>query len=270
MNNEFIEYSPESYLKRLNITLPVSKKKDGMFCLHRSHFYNIPFENFSMHRNQSFMLDKNSFWKHIIENNRGGICFELCSLLIPVLEHLEIEYRTCLARVHLPVRTPKTHQIIIITINSENWLFDIGFGAKGPRAPILLKDGYIHEHTFLNTKINKIDKEGWTISVMEKSNRNCEWEKIYSFHDIPATYEDIDMAYFYTLNSPNSLLNTNKVISIPKEDGRISIRNNSFTEVIGDRSQTIEIKDAEMMERILSDKFNIFVEKNIFLLSEKI
>ncbi|EKT57180.1 hypothetical protein OOA_14980 [Providencia burhodogranariea DSM 19968] len=65
------------------------------------------------------------------------------------------------------------------------------------------------------------------------------------------------MAYFYTLYSPNSLLNTNEVASLPTEEGRISIGNNRLTEVKGQSITIKEILSEEEMSNLLFSRFGI-------------
>ncbi len=153
--------------------------------------------------------------------------------------------------------TPATHQLFIVSVNKERWIFDVGFGAKGPRAPLMLSEGYIHEHIFLSSRVTRHSEYGWVVSVKENSKPDAVWEAIYSFHDTATFTPDINMAYFYTLHSPQSLLNTNRVASLPTENGRISIRNNTFTEVNGFSSSSFEITDRHALSQLLSDRFGI-------------
>jgi N-hydroxyarylamine O-acetyltransferase len=65
------------------------------------------------------------------------------------------------------------------------------------------------------------------------------------------------MAHFYTLFSPESLLKNYRVASLPTDNGRISIRNNTFTEVCGLTSTSYEIADKEELLLLLSSRFGI-------------
>lgn len=67
-------------------------------------------------------------------------------------------------------------------------------------------------------KVSRHPAYGWVVSVRENSRLNADWEDIYAFHDTETFPPDISMAYFYTLHSPESLLNIHKVASLPREN----------------------------------------------------
>ncbi|UYA61146.1 arylamine N-acetyltransferase [Pectobacterium colocasium] len=248
------------FTSRINISSPPISDISYLFKLHYAHICSIPFENMSMKENASKGNSYLTISEAILGNRRGGICFEFSVLLRPFLEHVGFIYRYRLARLLTPMLTPATHQIFIISIEEKDWIFDVGYGAKGPRAPLLLVDGYEHQHSFLSSRVSKCRKHGWTVSVKENSKPDASWEAIYAFHDIETTIEDVEMAYFYTLYSSKSLLNTNNVASMPTKNGRISIRNNIFTEVDGLSSSSKEIANREELSLLLSSRFGINIE----------
>ncbi|MCG0456046.1 arylamine N-acetyltransferase [Enterobacter cloacae complex sp. ECC445] len=247
------------YLKKLKLTIAPTADIDFLTQLHNAHFYSIPFENFGMKENAVKKLSYDEIASNIMVNHRGGICFEFALLLEALFKHAGIVFRKRLARVLIPHTTPATHQFFIVTLNNQQWIFDIGFGAKGPRAPILLSEDYTHHHAFLSTRVNRHPVFGWVVSVKEMSKPDAVWEAIYAFHDTDALEPDIQMAHFYTLNHPESLLNTNKVASLPTPQGRISLRNNVFTEVKGVTSISEEITNKEKLAELLFSRFGLSI-----------
>ncbi|EMF5055662.1 arylamine N-acetyltransferase [Serratia marcescens] len=252
------------FFNRLNLQDNLSPDAHCLAALHQAHFFSIPFENFTMKDGFTNQLSYDDLSNKIMLNKRGGICFEFSVLLQTLFDHVGYKYCSRLARVHVPLMTPATHQLFIVSVNEERWIFDVGFGAKGPRAPLLLTQGYTHEHSFLSSRVTKHAEHGWVVSVKENSKPDAVWEDIYSFHDTATFAPDINMAYFYTLHSPQSLLNTNQVASLPTENGRISIRNNTFTEVDGLTSSSFEITDRYALSALLSDRFGIEISPEHF------
>lgn len=245
------------YLKRLNINLPLVANYKFLSQFHHAHFYSIPFENVGMKKNTLELFSYQNIANRIIFNKRGGICFDFSILIRSFFEHVGYSYRIRLARILNPSITPATHLLFIVKIDEIKWIFDIGYGAKGPRSPLMLIDGYVHEHSFLSSRVNWNSEFGWIVSIKENSKHDTIWENIYAFHDIDALEPDINMAHFYTLNSSESLLNTNMVASLPKENGRISIRNNVFTEVRGYLSSSFEIANKRELSNLLLESFDI-------------
>ena len=255
-------FNMQKYFERMNACSSISLDREGLFKLHEAHFYNIPFENFEMSTNKKFGLDHDYIFDRVITQRKGGICYETCLLMALAFDEIGFKYRKRLARVHAPVLTPATHQVFIVELDSENWLFDVGFGAKGPRAPLLLQNGYLYKCPFHSTKITADKNYGWIVSVKENIKPDAEWELIYSFYDLFTTNEDIEMSYYYTVNSNKSLLNTNKVISLPIENGRISIRNKTYTEVQHNQFFTRELESDMEVQHLIRDKFGIDIKIN--------
>lgn len=247
----------DKYLKRLNLKERPVKSYDFLSALHHAHFFNVPFENFSVNDTSDVGLSRDEIFTKIVLNNKGGICFEFSVLLQELFYHVGFSYEVRLARLLIPHTTPATHQLFILNVGNERWLFDVGFGAKGPRTLLLMADGYVHNDPFLSARITEDVVQGWIVSVKENNKLDAVWEDIYSFHDVATFPADISMAYFYTLNSPESLLNTNNVASLPKENGRISIRNDIFTEVNGFDSMSVEMSDDEEASRVLKMRFGV-------------
>lgn len=253
-----------SFINRLNLKGNPIPDSHYLTALHKAHFFTIPFENFSMKDNGTGQLSYDEIANKIILNNRGGICFEFSVLFQRFFDYVGYTYCSRLARVLMPCMTPATHQLFIVSVNEERWIFDVGFGARGPRAPLLLTEGYTHEDGFLSSRVTKHLEHGWVVSIKENSKPDAVWEDIYSFHDTAIFAPDINMAYFYTLHSPQSLLNTNQVASLPTENGRISIRNNIFTEVDGFSSSSFEISDRYALSALLSERFGIEIAPEYF------
>ena len=253
----------DKYLNRLNL----KEKPEGtlrfLSLLHHAHFFNVPFENCSITDTAHVSLNPAEIFTKIVLNNCGGICFEFSVLLQELFDYVGFSYEARLARVLIPHVTPATHQLFIVSIGTERWLFDVGFGAKGPRSLLLMTDGYVHCDPFLSTRITEDAVHGWIVSVKENSKPEALWEDIYSFHDVMVFPTDISMAFFYTLNSNESLLKRNNVASLPRENGRISIRNNTFTEVNGFESISVELPDDAEKSRILNTRFGISASSGI-------
>jgi len=60
---------------------------------------HIPFENLDIHYNKHIKLNIDSIYQKIIENKRGGFCYELNSLFYELLISLEFNAKMISARV---------------------------------------------------------------------------------------------------------------------------------------------------------------------------
>ncbi|EGR3402334.1 arylamine N-acetyltransferase [Vibrio parahaemolyticus] len=253
-----MEFKLNAYLKRLNLNEAVSCDEIGLDVLQKHHFYTVPFENLSMHMEEGVSYQLNEVYKKIVLNNRGGNCFEMSILMAKALSELGFVFEPRLARVHLvdPI-SAATHQIFVVSIEKKRWILDIGFGAKGPRGPLLLESGFVQKRDYTWTKVEKSDRYGWIISILENPEQNEEWEPIYSFYDQYTTDEDIEAAQFFVTHAKTSLLKMNCVVSLPTETGRLSIRNGMFIEASNDAISTQEFNCSDALKALLSQRFNL-------------
>ncbi|KAJ4421742.1 hypothetical protein N0V82_003586 [Gnomoniopsis sp. IMI 355080] len=104
----------------------------------------------------------------------------------------------------------------ILTINQSKYLVDVGFGAKEPTHPILLKDG--HDFSGLLSSRGRLDLKHldkhsveakadpsqrlWIYSV--KSNPQADWEEMYSFTETEFFPEDFAMMSYFVSTRPDS------------------------------------------------------------------
>ncbi|MGW6706709.1 arylamine N-acetyltransferase family protein [Streptomyces sp. NPDC054956] len=251
-----------AYARRIGVEAPLEPTPDCLRRLHEAHLYNVPFENFSMHGNAERGLDEEALHEAIVDRGRGGICFETGRMMQWLFDACGFDYGIRLASGTDPYRTPATHQVFVVSFGEERWLFDIGYGARGPRGPLLLADGEECAHPALSTRVRLESGPGapvWTVSIKEHATNSAEWQDIYRFVDAPVDAVDLEMAHFYTTASPNSLLNRHKVASIPTPTGRISVRDGNLTIVRDGSSSTLSAEDEEQLQELLVRHFKLTI-----------
>ncbi|MFG2875267.1 arylamine N-acetyltransferase [Streptomyces sp. NPDC048337] len=255
--NQFIA----DYVDRIGLSVPLEPTLDCLRRIHEAHLYNVPFENFSMHGNAERGLTEEALRETIVDRRRGGICFETGRMMQWLFDACGFDYEIRLGGSVSP-KGPATHQVFVVTLDAERWLFDIGYGARGPRGPIRLADGEQLIHPALSTRVRFDGGSGapvWTVSIHEHAVNAEEWQEIYRFVDAPVEDADLDMAHFYTTASPNSLLNQHKVASIPTRTGRISVRDGNLVVVADGSHTTTPVGDAERLQELLGLHFGLSV-----------
>ncbi|WP_162688637.1 MULTISPECIES: arylamine N-acetyltransferase [unclassified Streptomyces] len=250
------------YARRIGLDAPLEPTAECLRRLHEAHLYNVPFENFSMHGNAERGLGEEALHEAIVERGRGGICFETGRMMQWLFEACGFDYGIRLASGTDPHRTPATHQVFVVSFGEERWLFDIGYGARGPRGPILLADGARADHPALSARVRLESAAGtrlWTVSIKEHATNSAHWQDIYRFVDAPVDAIDLEMAHFYTTASPHSLLNRHKVASIPTPTGRVSVRDGNLTIVDDGKSSTLSAADDEELQELLERHFKLTI-----------
>ena len=90
----------EKYLARIGLENPVAIADIyNLRLLQRQHLLNVPFENLDIHWRRPIVLDTEYFYRKIVEQNRGGFCYELNGLFNELLRESGFETRLLSARV---------------------------------------------------------------------------------------------------------------------------------------------------------------------------
>lgn len=77
----------DRYLARIKADI----KEPGLEALahlQKRHMLSIPFENLDVIRKVPISLDRDQFYKKVVENNRGGFCYELNGLFQTLLSKM--------------------------------------------------------------------------------------------------------------------------------------------------------------------------------------
>src|SRR5215831_8810932 len=120
------------YLGAFRATLEVLRE------LHLAHATHIPFENLDVLLGRPIRLDSDSLWKKLVENRRGGYCFEQNGLFAAVLEAIGFSVSRLAARVRIGATAvrPRTHMLLMVDVEGQRWLTDVGFGGDGLLYPV--------------------------------------------------------------------------------------------------------------------------------------
>jgi N-hydroxyarylamine O-acetyltransferase len=240
------------YLRRVGLDSTPGPNLEGLKKLHHSQFYSIPFENLDIQLGRDIRLDPESLVEKLIYSDRGGYCFELNGLLLMALEALGFESRPLLARVHLnDPPSGRTHQLNAVRLESSTWLVDAGFGAGGPRFPMLLEDGWSLEQDGFGFRLSRDKTYGWLMQSRESS-----WKNSYSFEENPVFGPDIEVANFFTSHSPRSHFTTMRTVSRPTRNGRVSLQNQQLTTIEAGSKRVREVEETDTL-RLLSSRFGI-------------
>ena len=99
--------------------------------LQQQHLLNVPFENLDIHWKRPILLDTAKFYKKIVNEKRGGFCYELNGLFCELLNELGFSSKMVSARVATSngeFSAEYDHLAILTKIDGEDFLVDVGFG----------------------------------------------------------------------------------------------------------------------------------------------
>jgi N-hydroxyarylamine O-acetyltransferase len=243
-----------AYLRRIDCTGVWSPCLDTLRALHVAHATTIPFENLDIQLGLPIRLDLASLQAKLVQQRRGGYCFEHNTLFCAVLRQLGFEVMCCEARVRLgaPELLPRTHMLLVVTLEGTNWLCDVGFGGEGLLYPVRL-DGEAHSQG-LNTY--RVTAEG-KLCVLQSFHHGA-WEDLYAFEPEARFPIDFEMANHYTSTHPESRFRKTLTAQLPGPEVRRVLRNRAYAEIRGDQVEGRELSLEEILP-ILRNEFGIEV-----------
>ena len=115
--------------------------------LHFAHVHNVPFENLDIHLGRQLSLQPADLFSKIVNHKRGGYCYEVNSFFTMVLRAFGFRVQGLLARALCSFSDfrPRSHQLLLVTVDNEHWIADVGFGSCCLREPLRLTAGVVNE-----------------------------------------------------------------------------------------------------------------------------
>lgn len=191
----------EAYGKRIGWTGGWQPSLETFRGIHLAHAETIPYENLDILLGKRISLEPEQIERKLVRQRRGGYCFEQNGLLARVLEQIGFTVTRLAARVRLQASqlTPRTHQILLIRVDDQEWLADVGFGSWGLVEPIPLR---ANEHFHQGPWEIWLEREGnqWVL----KSAQSPIGLDQYSFLLEPQQPIDYEPANHYCSTHPDS------------------------------------------------------------------
>lgn len=264
INNNVVKFNLQLYLKRIKYNSEISPTKKVLHDLHLAHATNVPFENLDVYLRKPVMLDIESLQNKIVVNGRGGYCFEQNLLFAQALESIGFNVKRLSARVRLGTSKvlPRTHMLMIVNIDNEDWLADVGFGGDGLLLPIKFKIEEISQQ--FNWKYKIVQENNYWVLQSFKGKK---WEDLYAFTLEKQELADYELANYYTSTHPDSKFVKSLTIQITKTDVKKIIKGQEYFIDNGNKITKGLIKNDAEFKSILKNEFKLIVSDDVKLLN---
>ncbi|MEN8699806.1 arylamine N-acetyltransferase family protein [Bacillus infantis] len=243
----------DRYLARIKADI----KEPGLEALahlQKRHMLSIPFENLDVIRKVPISLDRDQFYKKVVENNRGGFCYELNGLFQTLLS--KMGYSSAL--ISGTVKTPggwareNSHAAILVYLD-QPYLTDVGFGDSA-RQPIPL-DGTEKEDASGKYKVRSLG--GGCYDLMHYASG--EWVIKYRFTDEKRDLDFFQGSCSFNQTSAESPFTKDDIITIATVNGRITLSGHTLVKTEnGEKSKTDLDKTSKLVA--LKEFFGIAAE----------
>ncbi len=259
-----------AYFARIDWYQPAQVDIDTLRALHLQHNSAIPFENIDVVLPREIHLDEQNVADKLITARRGGYCFEQNGLFERVLREIGFHVRSVLGRVVLsnpPQMPPRTHRLLLVELNGERWIADVGFGGQTLTAPIRLVAG---EEQATPHGLYRLMNEGndWVLQFRHHDH----WQSMYHFDLVTQYFNDYVMGNFWSAHWPQSHFRHHLLMCRHLADGgKLTLTNFHFTHWQG--TQVVEqrtLADASELYELMQERFGLGVNdaKHGFTLAE--
>lgn len=210
----------EDYFKRIRYSGGTQVSAATLKQLHLGHVMNIPFENLDVFAKKNISLVLDDLFDKLVRRRRGGYCFEMNGLLAAVLTALGFSVTRHLARVYHEGfdNSGKTHMVLLVAADSQQWLCDVGFGGNGLVAPLLFEEGLEQEHLGRCHRVMADPDYGYRVEFKTAAG----FEPIYAFTRENCCPADYLIANHYTSTYPESFFRQAMMCALVTETGKIT------------------------------------------------
>lgn len=160
----------ENYLNRIKYSGPLEPSLVVLKQIQKHHLLNVPFENLDIHNNVPIELSIDKIFDKIVNQNRGGFCYELNGLFYELLIALGFNAIRVSARVYDQNNgygKEFDHFAIIVSINNTDYLTDVGFG-EFAFEPLELHLGLIQNVERGAYLIDKFENEYFRVNKIQR------------------------------------------------------------------------------------------------------
>ncbi|OOG47051.1 arylamine N-acetyltransferase [Rhodanobacter sp. C01] len=218
----------EAYLRRIGHAGPVAPQLPTLHALAIAHVAAIPFENLNPLLGLPVDLELAALQRKLVQDGRGGYCFEQNLLFAAVLRTIGFEVSGLIARV-LWTRpedavTPQTHMLLRVELAGESWLVDVGFGGQNLSGALRLQADTEQATPLEPCRLVQMDGD-WRMQSLVRG----QWLSLYRFDLRPVPLIDYIVANHYVSTHPDSFFVYNLNVARTTSDRRLSLRNREFT-----------------------------------------
>jgi N-hydroxyarylamine O-acetyltransferase len=239
------------YLNRIGYRGPRRPTLTVLCRLQLRHLLSVPFENLDIHMRRPIILDLEHCYRKIVEERRGGYCYELNGCFAWLLRRLGFRVSMLSARVARRTGgfTPEFDHMTLLVHLRGRWLVDVGFGDLTSK-PLRLDDANPQSD---GRRIFRTAKNGTTRVLMRLDGLST-WKSQYAFSLRPRRLGDFAARNRYQQSSRRSHFTQGRLISKLTTSGRITLTDRSL----------IVTRDGRRMERPVRtrNEFNKLLTKH--------
>lgn len=249
-----------AYFARIGWSGSANVNIETLRALHLLHNSAIPFENLDVLLPREMQLDDASLEEKLVTARRGGYCFEQNGLFERALREIGFTVRSLLGRVVLVNPSslpPRTHRLLLVELQGEQWIADVGFGGQTLTAPIRLQAD-VAQHTPHGEYRLIQEGEDWILQFLHHEH----WQSMYRFDLVMQHQSDYLMGNFWSAHWPQSHFRHHLLMCRHLPDGgKFTLTNFHFTHYQdGHAVEQINLPNVASLYALLQARFGLGVD----------
>jgi N-hydroxyarylamine O-acetyltransferase len=239
------------YFTRIGYTGGAAPSLTTLRDLHRAHLLAIPYENLDIHLGVPLTLDADRMFAKLVDEHRGGWCYEMNGVFASVLQSLGFQVRLVagtVGRARGGWRAQGNHLVLIVTLDRP-WIVDVGFG-DGFLTPLPLEVGTFTQG-FLHYRVSR-DGPRWRVD-----NHAYGGADGFDFTLTPRTLDAFATQCRELQTSPDSSFVKTTVCERFTPHGLVMLRGAMLREITARGVTSRVLKDANEFATALRERFGL-------------
>lgn len=248
----------ERYLQRIGYAGGITPGLENLKALMLCQLKSIPYETVRLHRTGAVPdLSMETLYRLMIEEGKGGYCFELNKLFFDLLLALGYKVRPAFARsIDTPGQTdPINHRASIVALGQDEYLVDVGWGGPAPAGPLLLSDVGVQEvrgkqfivspHRPQGNVAERAHVSQWKVERISSPALGSQRLGMMILYAGDAEEPDFEVLNLYC-SQPGMEFRDTEIVNLTTDEGYVSLTGNKLTIASGDEKQVKELSPAEV------------------------
>jgi N-hydroxyarylamine O-acetyltransferase len=249
------------YLKRINYNGIVYRDLATLRELQYNHVFAIPFETLDIHNQIPILLQINFLYQKVIQDRRGGYCYELNVLFHNLLTLCGFDVSMIAGRLHHgnnKYGREFEHMALLVELHGRKWLVDVGYGDFS-LTPLAIMPGEIQsDGRNYYQIIDPVVLDGRQyLGVAKWSASKQDFKIDYVFTLTPRILADFHYMNEYHQTSPESHFRRSLICTLPTREGRISLINNKLIRTENGKRQVKIIQGEDHRDQLLEKYFHM-------------
>jgi N-hydroxyarylamine O-acetyltransferase len=240
-------------LDRINYRGSREPKLDTLKAMQLAFIYNVPFENLDIHLGRKIELSAEDFYRKIVEQQRGGFCYECNTLFHAMLSILgfEVSFLAATMQTEIAMNIEFGHMVLLVSLD-DDYLVDVGNG-QSCLQPLRIGDDAVVNDENIDYRLGEFE-DGYALYFRAEGE---DWSARYSFTTVARQLQQYAHICHLTQTSPESHFTHKRVVTLASPDGRVLLADRDLEIRQSGKVETRSIETREEYIEVLETYFNI-------------